>query len=152
MNQPIDVAFHFNVAHKVPYLCRLLRKAHHANKRALVCGPADLLTQLDTELWTFEQNEFLAHCRSDAPPGVLARSPVVLAEAWAPHLTSDVLVNCLPEMPQDIAVFGRVIEIVGLLESERAPARDRWRAYLAKGCTLSRHDAMQTASAGEGRA
>jgi DNA polymerase III subunit chi len=143
MSHPAEIAFHFNVAHKVPYLCRLLRKAHQAQKKVQVCGPEDLLAQLDVELWTFAQDAFLPHARADEPSWLLTRTSIVLGDTPVQGLGSDVLVNCHPHLPQWHVPFARVIEVVGLSEEERAPARDRWRAYTAMGCTLVRHDALQ---------
>ncbi len=153
MSLPAEIAFHFNVAHKVPYLCRLLRKANQAQKRVQVCGPDDLLALLDVELWTFAQDGFVPHGRADDPPWLVARTPIVLCREPVPGLGSDVLVNCHHHMPALEVPFDRVIEVVGLSEEERAPARTRWRAYAALGCTLVRHDAQQAGAAGqEGRA
>ncbi len=153
MSLPPEIAFHFNVAHKVPYLCRLLRKANQAQKKVQVCGPDDLLTQLDVELWTFAQDAFVPHGRADDPAWLVARTPIVLSHEPVAGLGSDVLVNCHQHVPVLEVPFERVIEVVGLTEEERAPARTRWRAYSAMGCTLVRHDVKQAGGVGqEGRA
>lgn len=143
MSTPSEIAFHFNVADKIPYLCRLLRKVTQAEKRVQVCGPRDFLSQLDAALWTFAADSFLAHSHLGAPEQVSKRSPIVLGEQPNAHLGSDVLVNCHAQVPGLLASFDRVIEVVGLSEEERLPARDRWRAYSAMGCRLVRHDALK---------
>ena len=52
-----EVAFHFNVADPLRYLCRLLRKVHQAGMSALVCVPPALARELDQALWTFAAEE-----------------------------------------------------------------------------------------------
>lgn len=134
-----EVAFHFNVPARVPYLCRLLRKVAAAGKTAWVRLPADELHALDQALWTFSQEDFLAH--AVAGQGQEAHSPIVLSDGPAPARAGlQVLVNCLADIPTDFTRHERVVEIVGADDDERAQARQRWRQYTQLGYTLARHD------------
>lgn len=136
-----EVAFHFNVPDKLAYACRLLRKANGAGSKVVVTGEPDLLRRLDTELWTFSALEFVPHCHAAAAePGVLAASPVVLAEAprGAPH--HDVLVNLGGPVPEGFERFGRLIELVSQDEADRLQARSRWKHYADRGYAITRHD------------
>jgi len=134
-----DVAFHFNVPQRLPYLCRLLRKVQVAGLRAWVRVPPDELTELDALLWTFSQEDFLAHAVVGDPTE--ARAPIVLSDGpMLPRDDLQVLVNGLPDVPAGFERHQRVIEIVGTSDDERALARQRWRHYTQLGYTLARHD------------
>ena len=75
-----DIEFRFNLADKVDYACRLLRKGvMQGGARLVVTGDAATLDAIDAALWQVVPSDFVAHCRADAPAEVLQRSPVVLA-------------------------------------------------------------------------
>ena len=57
------VAFHFGMADRLAYSCRLLRKASRAGARVVVTGEAATLDQLDRLLWVFDPLEFVPHWR-----------------------------------------------------------------------------------------
>ncbi|MEJ7932036.1 DNA polymerase III subunit chi [Ramlibacter sp. AN1015] len=143
-----QVAFHFNASAKVGYSCRLLRKAVASGARVVVCGDVDLLRELDLQLWTFSALDFVAHCRADdAPPHVLARSPVVLTEpahaaTAAPH--REVLVNIAERVPTGFEQFARVIEVVTDDADDRQRARARWKQYAGQGFAIERHDLAES--------
>ena len=141
----MQVAFHFNVADKASYLCRLLRKAVHAGSRVIVTGAAGQLEDLDRRLWTFSPQEFIAHCGSDAPPGMLQVTAVVLAgsldEPALNDLPRQVLLNLGAEVPDGFERFERLIEVVSQDDEDRLAARQRWRRYAEGGFAMTRHDA-----------
>ena len=78
------VAFHFNVGERLPYACRLARKAVARGDRLLMVGPREILDALDPLLWTFSALDFIAHLRVDtgaALPGDWCEAtPVLLHE------------------------------------------------------------------------
>ena len=135
------IAFHFNAPDKLAYACRLLRKAVGSGAKVVVLASADDVARLDTQLWTFNALEFIAHCRADSAPEVLAQSPVVLATELSTSLPHhDVLVHLGQSMPQGFEAFARVIDVVSLDETDRQLARQRWKRYTELGYTLLRHD------------
>ena len=135
-----EIAFHFNAPDRLAYTCRLLRKAVSAGARLVVTGPAEALDRLDTELWTFSATDFVPHCRAQAEPALLAASSVVLANdaGTAPH--QEVLLNLGAGVPPGFERFERVIEVVGLDDTDRQQARTRWRHYADRGYAMTRHD------------
>lgn len=136
------VTFHFNVQARVPYLCRLLRKVTGAGLTAWVRLPPDELVALDQALWTFNQEEFIAHALvQDAQA---EWSPVLLSAGESPGRQMQVLVNGLPDRVGDIDTFERVVEVVGLDEQDRQAARQRWRDYAQAGMSPVSHDAAST--------
>jgi DNA polymerase-3 subunit chi len=136
-----EVAFHFNAPDKLAYACRLLRKAVAGGARVVVTAPAEALGRLDTLLWTFSQTDFIAHARAPGDAGVLAASPVVLAESPSQALPHhEVLLNLGVDMPEGFEQYQRVIEVVSLDEDDRQLARGRWKAYTGQGYDIVRHD------------
>jgi DNA polymerase-3 subunit chi len=144
-----EVAFHFNVPDPLHYLLRLLRKVRQAGMSALVCAPPELARELDQALWTFAPEDFIAHARWDADESVRTHSPILLAEQAVVWPGAEVLINLLPlpELPPAYAGYRKVIEIVGLDQPGREAARLRWRAYIALGHELKRHDAAAATTA-----
>lgn len=144
------VEFHTGLPDPLAFACRLLRKAWRQQVRLGVTAPAARLAELDRRLWLFEEREFLPHaCVDPAPPArVLRHSPVWLA-AEAPLLAQaaglhglplpGVLVNLGALPPSEDAGFERVIELVGHEADEADAGRQRWRAYVARGCTPLHH-------------
>lgn len=133
------VTFHFNVQARVPYLCRLLRKVSGAGLTAWVRLPPDELAVLDQALWTFSQEDFIAHALvQDAQA---EWSPVLLSSGESPTRQMQVLVNGLPDGLERVDGFERVVEVVGLDESDRQAARQRWRDYARAGMSPVSHDA-----------
>lgn len=137
------IDFHFNTPDKVHHACRLLRKAVAARgARVVVVGDATTLDAVDVALWQLSPADFIAHCRTDAAPGMLARSPVVLSAAGgdAPVPHHQVLLNLGVEVPAGFGRFERLIDIVSDDEADRQVARARWRHYADRGYAITRHD------------
>jgi len=52
----------------------------------------------------------------------------------------DVLVNLDGDLPPAFSRFERLVEIVGTDESDRGPARERFRFYRDRGYAIAAHD------------
>ena len=141
-----EISFHFNVADRLEYACRLLRKASRQGAHVVVTAPAPVLTQLDRVLWTFDPIEFLPHVMprpGQALPPRLAATRVWLLEDPGAAPYHDVLVNLGQEAaPSGFESFSRLIEIVTADETERASARGRWKHYAARGYAIERHSVV----------
>ena len=135
------IAFHFGAPDKVGYVCRLLRKAVGSGAKIWVVGDADVLQQIDSDLWAVSPTDFVVHCFSTAESAVQNQCRVVLsAAAQLPVVPADVLLNLLDEIPPGFEVFERVIEVVSTDSDDREWARHRWRGYTQLGYKISRHD------------
>ncbi|MES2529660.1 MAG: DNA polymerase III subunit chi [Pseudomonadota bacterium] len=136
------IDFHFNTPDKVGYACRLLRKAVSARgARVVVVADAQLLDAVDMALWEFSSVDFIAHCRVDAEPALVQRSPVILATGCAmplPH--QQVVVNLGTQVPAGFERFDRLVDIVSAGDEDRQLARSRWRHYADRGYAITRHD------------
>ncbi|MEY3380531.1 MAG: DNA polymerase III subunit chi [Hylemonella sp.] len=135
-----QVDFHFNVPDKMQYACRLLRKAVNSGAKVVVTGPGELLQQLDVQLWTFSQTDFIAHALLPDPHGVAAASDIVLTEQARLAEHRQVLLNLADSIPQDLELFERLVEIVSLEDADRTSARSRWKHYTGLGLELIQHD------------
>lgn len=136
-----EIAFHFGAADKLGYTTRLLRKAVASGARVLVLADAHTVSVLDAEVWALLSTDFVAHCTALAGQSMQQRSPLMLATdaGQAPH-HRQVLVNLTESVPEGFAQFSRVIEVVGTDDSDREPARRRWRRYTELGYSILRHD------------
>ena len=149
-----EVKFHFNVADRTDYACRLLRKATRQGAHIVVTAPAAVLAKFDRDLWTFDALEFLPHvllrAGSPAPEPMseqLRATRIWLSPDAATSGGRDVLVHLAAdavEPPAGFEQFARVIDIVSLDPQERLAARQRWKHYAANGCTVTGHEAAPT--------
>jgi DNA polymerase-3 subunit chi len=137
------VAFHFNVADRLTYTCRLIRKAVAGGAKLVVTGSSDTLSQLDGDLWTFSRTDFVTHCQPEASKDIAARSSVLLFESTQLVPRVDVLVNLGDPVPDRFQRFDRVIEVVGKEADDKRFARLRWKHYLQTGVPLSQHNMDQ---------
>jgi DNA polymerase-3 subunit chi len=137
------IAFHFNVAERASYLCRLVRKARRSGARLVITGEKAQLDHLDRLLWTFEPLEFLPHWKGRSAaelPARLADTPTLLLDQVHDVAEPQVLVNLREQVPAGFDRFARVIEIVSRDGPDRDSARERWRSYAAAGHTIERHE------------
>lgn len=131
-----DVQFHFNVADRLAYGCRLLRKASRAGARVAVIGPSALLTRLDQTLWEFESAEFIPHLRlrADAAFSVSQqRTPIWLVDNELQAPDCQVLLNFSALPPPSFDQFGRLIDLVSAAPEDRDAGRQRWKHYASLG-------------------
>ena len=137
------VDFHSNIADKVAYTCRLIRKARKANCRVVVLTESEQLPLLDAALWTFSDFEFIAHVRSN---DVLSmQTPVILTDNETEALPHNhVLINLTQQAPVNFARFERLFEIVSTDAGDVASGRDRYRFYQQRGYPLT-HFVAETA-------
>jgi len=136
-----EVSFYTNVADRLPYVCRLLRKAQLSGARVGVLGPPAMLERLDAALWTFEPTEFVPHVRvADATlRPALQRTPVVLAERVESIPHRHMLLNLGSDLPPAFDTFERVLEVVSRDEQQVQAGRMRFKRYRELGCQVSHH-------------
>lgn len=131
------IDFHTNVADKLGFACRLVRKARAANCQIVMLADGEAqLAALDEALWTFSEQDFLPHVRADH--ALAMQTPVVLTAddgAELPH--HQVLINLAMRTPAHFARFERLIEIVSPDEADRLAGRERYRYYQQRGYPLT---------------
>ena len=144
------IDFAFGAPDRLRTACVIARKRYLAGDRVIVyCSDAQRLAAFDRLLWSFDPASFVPHVASD--DALLRQTPVILASGspgalltqldssgaapWLLNLDDD----CAPDVPQ----FERVMEVVSSEDTDRAQARQRWRAYGAQGHDLHGHDLKQ---------
>lgn len=136
-----EIAFHFGAPDKLGYACRLLRKAVRLGNRITVYTEPEQLAQLDADLWTVSNVDFVPHCRFDAEEHLRERSAVVLTTAQHPvPAMRSMLVNLSDNVPEAFDQYARLVEVVSTNEADRAKARARWKHYIQQGYALIKHD------------
>ncbi len=139
-----EVSFHFNVADRTDYTCRLVRKAARSGASVVLAGPAAALTHFDRALWTFDELEFLPHVMlrdGEAASDRLRATRVWLLPDASRAEHHDVLVNLGVDAPAGFESFGKVIEIVTPDQDDRTAARARWKHYASRGYAITQHGA-----------
>ena len=139
-----EISFHFNVTDKLPYSCRLVRKAYASGAAVLVTASAAELSALDQLLWTFSPVDFVPHVIAGSglaeSTGRPAVTEVLLSESpgQCPH--HGVLVNLGRTIPEAFERFERFIEIVTDEKEDRLHARLRWKHYADRGYSLQQYN------------
>jgi DNA polymerase-3 subunit chi len=130
------IDFHSNVADKLNYACRLVRKARAANTKIVLRTTREDLAALDAALWTFSAADFLPHVQ--AGDALAPQTPVILTDddtVELPH--HQILINLSATAPAHFDRFERLIEIVSADEAEAQAGRERYRFYKGQGYQLN---------------
>jgi DNA polymerase-3 subunit chi len=138
-----QVDFHFNAPEKLPYVCRLLRKACGQGKKVGVLADQDTSDLLNQALWNLSASDFVSHCALSDPAHLLEHSSVIFSSNWAllsqlPQL--DVFLNMNDLAPANLEGVSRLIEVVGPEERDKSSARQRWKQYSQLGFQINRFD------------
>jgi DNA polymerase-3 subunit chi len=137
-----SIDFYSHVADRLEVVAKLVAKAfaQHGSVRVLTPDPTTT-DELDRWLWLRPPIAFLPHCRLSNP--LAAETPI-----WIDHAVehpSDqrdpcVLINMCAEPPPFFARFARLVEIVGIDETDRLAGRARFRFYRERGYELRTHN------------
>ena len=139
-----EVSFHFNVADRTDYTCRLVRKATRAGASVALAGPAPALQHFDRALWTFDDLEFIPHVMPK-PGQPVAQQLRAATKVWLLQDASaapqhDVLINLGVDAAAGFESFAKLIEIVTPDEDDRSAARLRWKHYASRGYAITKHE------------
>ena len=139
--QKID--FHFNVAQRTLYACRLIKKVRAMGLTVAVWSSNEvLLRRAYDDLWRFEDMTFIAHAWAGS--AFEADAPVVFASDITKLKAADVIILLDETVPPDwqkvLAPFDRVVDIVSTSPTELTNSRARYRLYKTAGVTLNAYD------------
>ena len=109
---------------------RLVAKAWPEHRDIVIAAPESVLDALDPALWEKPGGRFLPHDRDGSAP-IRLQTEVPAECALLIHL------HPVPVPPR--GRFGRVLEVVGPDEADRAPARKRFKAWKDAGVQLRHH-------------
>jgi DNA polymerase-3 subunit chi len=124
--------------------CKLCDKAVAAGQQVYIYAPAtEAANAVDSLLWSFRQNSFIAHERlgmPDAEPLQEPLPPVLIGAVEPPDSHHGVMINLGLEVPPFFSAFERVLEIVDGDAAQRAKSRERYKFYRDRGYELSSHN------------
>jgi len=137
-----QIDFYTHVSDRLRTACVLSAKAVARGLRVTVfCTDPDTTQRLDRMLWTTPAIGFIPHCAPDDPLAPI--TPVILDHVGENLHNDGVLMNLRPEWPPFFSRFHRLVEIVGVDETDRAQARERFRFYRDRGYEIRTHDLSQ---------
>jgi DNA polymerase III subunit chi len=123
------------------FACRLLEKVVDRGHRVFVrTASASGARDLDELMWTYSDRSFLPHEILALGTTPSPRTPVLIGDGVAPPGHRDLLVNLSGGVPQDLEEYARIAEIVAADDEDRRLARERFRQYRDRGCTLDTHN------------
>ena len=138
-----QVDFHFNAPEKLPYVCRLPRKASGQGSRLGVWADQETCHLLNQLLWNLSASDFVTHCLLSEAPQLIEHSSVILSPHWA-DLSGlhqlNVYLNLNEVPPPNFDNIERLIEVVGPEDRDRSSARQRWKHYSQLGYQINRFD------------
>lgn len=134
-----SIDFYHGAQDKVQAACRLIVDLRAQGRRILVYAPDETTAaQIDRMLWVQPAIGFVPHCRIDSP--LATETPILIGASLEDARHHEVLVNLDGELPPAFSRFEQLIEIVGTDESDRLPARARFKFYRDRGYALQAHD------------
>lgn len=138
-----QIDFHFGVANRSFYACRLIKKVQGMGLSVAVWSRDPvLLKRVYDDLWCFEDLTFIPH--SWAKDAYASECSVHFSSVFSdlPHDKVLILLDeAVPENWQDaLKPFERVVDIVTSNAAELTAARARYRIYRAAGVVLKAYD------------
>jgi DNA polymerase-3 subunit chi len=126
---------------RLRWACRLAEQAAEQGSRVYLqtAGQAEA-QRLDDLLWTFKDGTFLPHEIFAGAPASHSRVMVLLGEAAAPPSHRQLVVNLTEAVPAELEQYERVAEIVDVDPERKRTARERYKQYRERGCTLESHN------------
>jgi DNA polymerase III subunit chi len=126
---------------RLRWACRLAEQAAEQGSRVyLQTGGHAEAQRLDDLLWTFKDGSFLPHEIFAGGPPAHARVMVLLGEAAPPPSHRQLVVNLTEAIPTELEQYERVAEIVDIDPERKRAARERYKQYRERGCTLESHN------------
>ena len=122
---------------RLRYACRLAEE--HAERGARVylqTGSAGEPQRLDDLLWTYNDRSFLPHEIYSGAPASHDRVRVMLGDQPPPPSQSELLINLSESVPANLDACPHIIEIVDVDPERKRTARERYKQYRDRGCTL----------------
>ena len=149
-----QVDFYHGAIDKLGVAYRLIKKAYavgvkmqgnataafEQSRIVVVCDDAAQRDVLSEMLWAKEADSFLPHVLADEKNvDVLTQTPIVLALAGdeLPPSHFALMINVAQGVPPLMARFLRLLEIVGVDETDAATGRLRYKFYKDRGYPLS---------------
>ncbi len=103
----------------------------------MLCATAQQAEELDDLLWAFEEDSFIEHQIAGLDEDEVD-VPVLIVPPGIDAPMRPMVINLRAEaVPEG---FERALEVVPADAEARAPLRERWTQYKARGLALNKHD------------
>jgi DNA polymerase III subunit chi len=126
---------------RLRWACRLAEQAAEQGSRVYLqtIDQGDA-RRLDELLWTYNDRSFLPHEIFSGGEPSHARVMVLLGDAAPPPSHRQLVVNLTEAVPAGLDQYERVAEIVDVDPERKRTARERYKQYRERGCTLESHN------------
>lgn len=126
---------------RLRWACRLAEQAAEQGSHVYVQTTGLSQSQrIDELLWTYNDRSFLPHeIYSGGPPSHTCVR-VLLGDAAAPASHRQLVINLTDSLPPALEAYERIAEIVDVDPERKRTARERYRQYRERGCTLESHN------------
>ena len=126
---------------RLRWACRLAEQAAEEGSHVYLqtAGHAEA-QRLDDLLWTYKDGSFLPHEIFAGGPASHPRVMVLLGDAAPPPSHRQLVVNLTDAIPAELEQYERVAEIVDVDPERKRIARERYKQYRERGCTLESHN------------
>jgi DNA polymerase III subunit chi len=122
---------------RLRYACRLAEEHAERGLRVyLQTASAGETQRLDDLLWTYNDRSFLPHEIYSGSPASHERVRVMVGEQAPPSTLQELLINLSESVPADLDAYPHIIEIVDIDPERKRTARERYKQYRERGCTL----------------
>jgi DNA polymerase-3 subunit chi len=120
-------------------VCLLANKAFQQGQPLYIhTAASEEAERLDDLLWTFRDISFLPH--QLLHEGYTPDIPIFIGCGDAPPEAMKLMINLAHPAPPFIDQFERIIEVVGHEPERRQQARERYRHYQNRGCSINTHN------------
>lgn len=126
------VRFYYDVPEPLALAYELAARAYRAGQKVAVrLEDEATLATFAQRLWTHHAGDFLPNVPASSP--LAGQTPIVLLPATAPLPPRPVLIQLARSYPEADQATDWILEVVSAQESDKAPARERFRRYRAEG-------------------
>jgi DNA polymerase III subunit chi len=122
---------------RMRHACRLAEQAVEQSQRVYLHAPAADVHRLDELLWTFNDRAFLPHEVFGGEASVHPRVMILLGDRAGPPSHRQLLINLADALPPQLEDYERIAEIVAVDPERKRAARERYKQYRERGCTLN---------------
>lgn len=134
------VEFYFNVTDKLAKTIDLCARAVGKGRQLTVfTHDALMLQQLQQHLWQHAPASFLPSANPEDDIGIL--SPIILDTVGDNLIQDDILINLNSDHPPFFSRFRYLVELVGIDETDKIAARQRYKFYRDRGYQVKSTDA-----------
>src|SRR5882757_8673181 len=123
---------------RMRHACKLVDAVYEKAQRVFVRVGSDAdARRFDELLWTFRDQAFIPHeivaATSPSHPRIMA---LIGIDSASPPEFATTLINLSNDMPISFASFDHIFEVVDADPHHKQLARERYKQYRERGCTL----------------